>query len=82
MSWVEGFSQGIGALEILGATGVVGPRATGVLPWLTPLASAGLAMVMIGGFATHFRRGEFLRSTSNVVLFALAVFVAKDRVSQ
>jgi len=83
MPWVEGFSQGtvrlIGALEILGATGVVGPRATGVLPWLTALASAGLAMIMIGGFATHVRRGEFLRSTSDVVLFVLAVFVARGR---
>lgn len=52
MPWVEDFSQDtvrlIGALELLGAMGVVAPRATGVLPRLAPLAAAGLAMVMVG----------------------------------
>lgn len=85
MPWVDDFSQStvnlIGTLEILGAAGVVGPRTIGVLPELTSLAAAGLAMLMVGGFATHIRRGEFPRSTSNVVLFVLAVFVARDRVS-
>ena len=80
MPWVDDFSQGtvrlIGALELLGAMGVVVPRATGVLPRLAPLAAAGLVMVMVGGFATHLRRREYLRSGSNVVLFALAASVA------
>jgi hypothetical protein len=80
MPWVDDFSQGtvrlIGALELLGAMGVVVPRATGVLPRLAPLAAGGLAMVMVGGFATHLRRREYLRSGSNVVLFALAASVA------
>lgn len=81
MPWVDDFSQDavrlIGALELLGAMGVVAPRATGVLPWLTPLAATGLAMVMVGGFATHVGRGEYVRSGSNVVLFALAASVAR-----
>lgn len=33
-------------------------------------------MVIVGGFATYVRRGELLRSGSNVVLFALAPSVA------
>jgi hypothetical protein len=82
MPWVEDFSQGtvslIGALELLGAVGVVAPRAAGVLPALSPLAAAGLAAVMVGGFATHVGRGEYLRSVSNVVLFALAASVALE----
>jgi hypothetical protein len=67
----------IGALELLGAAGLVAPRRTGTLPRPAPLAAAGLAMVMVGGFATHVRRREYLRSGSNVVLFALAAFVAR-----
>lgn len=81
MPWVDDFGQGtvrlIGALELLGAAGVIAPGATGVLPRLAPLAAAGLAAVMVGGFATHLRRGEYLRSGSNVVLFALAASVAE-----
>jgi hypothetical protein len=81
MPWVDDFSQGtvrlIGALELLGAAGLVAPRRTGTLPRPAPLAAAGLAMVMVGGFATHVRRREYLRSGSNVVLFALAAFVAR-----
>jgi uncharacterized membrane protein YphA (DoxX/SURF4 family) len=41
--YVEDFSQGqlrlIGILEVLGAIGLVLPAATGILPWLTPLAA-------------------------------------------
>jgi hypothetical protein len=32
----------VGVLELLGAAGLVLPALTGVLPWLTPLAAAGL----------------------------------------
>lgn len=85
MPWVEDFSQGtvslIGALELLGAVGVVAPRTTGVLPALGPLAAVGLATVMVGGFATHVVRGEYLSSGSNVVLFALAVSVARGEIA-
>jgi uncharacterized membrane protein YphA (DoxX/SURF4 family) len=39
MAWVEDFSQPavrlIGAVEVLGAIGVVVPALTGILPWLT-----------------------------------------------
>ena len=36
----------IGVLEVLGAVGVVLPAATGVLPWLVPVAAACLALLM------------------------------------
>jgi len=61
-AWVEDFSQGvvrlIGALEVLGALGLVLPALTGVLPWLTPLAALGLALLMAGAVYTHLRRKE------------------------
>ncbi|MBF6175566.1 DoxX family protein [Nocardia blacklockiae] len=83
MPWVDDLSQravaGIGAVEVLGGAGVVLPWATGIAPILTPIAAVGLALVMVGGFATHLRRAEYARSLSNVVLFVVAVLVAIGR---
>jgi uncharacterized membrane protein YphA (DoxX/SURF4 family) len=62
MAWVEDFSQPtlriIGALEVLGAIGIVLPALTGIVPWLTPLAALGLVLTMIGAALTHLRRTE------------------------
>lgn len=83
MAYVEDFSQGtvrlIGTLEILGAIGLVLPVLTGILPWLTPLAAVGLALTMVGAAITHIRRGESQMIVTNVVLLALAAFVAYGR---
>jgi len=83
MPWVTDYSQrgvwAIGGLEVLGAVGLVAPGVTGIAPALTVAAAAGLAVTMVGGFAVHVRRGEYARSTSNVMLFALAVFVVMGR---
>jgi hypothetical protein len=80
MGWVEGTSQNqirlIGTLEIQGAIGLVLPVLAGVLPWLTPLAAIGLALLMMGTFLTHLRRGEIPNIILNTVLFALTAFVA------
>src|SRR5919109_1447820 len=37
----------IGFTEVLGAAGLVLPMLTGVLPWLTPLAAIGLAIIVL-----------------------------------
>jgi uncharacterized membrane protein YphA (DoxX/SURF4 family) len=49
----------IGALEILGATGLVLPVITGILPWLTPLAAAGLVLLMIGAAFFNLRHRKY-----------------------
>ncbi len=81
--WVEDFSQGavrlIGALEVLGALGLVLPALTGVLPWLTPLAALGLVLLMIGAALTHLRRTEYGNIAVNAVLLVLAAFVVYGR---
>lgn len=81
MKWVEDFSENniklIGLAEVLGALGLVLPQWTGILPWLTPLAAAGLAVLMIGAAATHLRRKEPFIPT--VVLGVLAALVAFGR---
>ncbi len=83
MAWVEDFSQPtvriIGALEVLGAIGIVLPALTGILPWLTPLAALGLVLTMIGAALTHLRRAEYDGIAVAAVLLILAAFVAYGR---
>src|SRR5436190_9255889 len=45
-----------GVAEVLGAAGLVLPVATGVLPWLTPLAAVGLAVIGLMAAGFHARR--------------------------
>jgi hypothetical protein len=42
------FLRGIAVLEILGACGLILPQLTGIQPQLTPVAAAGLVIIMIG----------------------------------
>jgi hypothetical protein len=69
----------IGLLEVLGATGLILPAVTGILPGLTPLAALGLALTMIGAMLTHLRRKELPMIAVNFVLLALAAFVVYGR---
>jgi hypothetical protein len=70
MGWVEDFSdpgvRTIGALELLGALGLL-------------LPAVGLALLMVGAAATHRRRGELPMIGINAVLLVLAVVVAWAR---
>lgn len=81
MPWVEDFSQGqiraIGALELVGALGLVLPPLVGVAPVLAPLAATGLVLVMLGAAATHLRRGE--TAVRPLVLGLMAAIVAVGR---
>ena len=83
MEWVNDFDPGIikaiGALEVLGALGLVLPKLTGILPILTPLAAGGLALTMVGAALTHLRRKEMPMVGMNAVLFLVAAFVAYGR---
>jgi uncharacterized membrane protein YphA (DoxX/SURF4 family) len=81
--WAEDVSPNnirlIGLAEILGAIGLVLPAATHIVPILVPLAAVGLALVMVGAVVVHARRNEAMNVAVNVVLIALAVFVAWGR---
>ncbi|MEU1854422.1 DoxX family protein [Streptomyces sp. NPDC019990] len=83
MAWAEDFSPGmikiIGAVEVLGALGLLLPPAVDVATVLVPLAATGLALVMVGAAIEHGRRKEFQALVAPAVLFALAVFVAWGR---
>ncbi len=83
MGWTEDYSdgavKGIGALEVLGALGLILPAALDIVPILVPIAAVGLALVMLGAAVTHARRKENQMIVINVVLLALAAFVAWGR---
>jgi uncharacterized membrane protein YphA (DoxX/SURF4 family) len=81
MAWVRDVPKNltlfIAAVEILGAIGLILPWLTGILPWLTPLAAAGLAVDMVLAAGFHISRKE--PPYANIVLFAIAAFIAYGR---
>ncbi len=83
ITWVEDFPgwavKTIGVLELLAAVGLILPAMTGIAPILTPLAAAGIALLMAGAGVVHVRRGEIAFLGVIAVLFAAAVFVAWGR---
>ena len=79
MAWAEDFNarslRAIGAVEVLGAIGLVIPTLTGIQPVLTPIAAGSLLLTMIGASATHLRRREFLSLVPTAMLSAMAIAV-------
>lgn len=84
MPWVTDFSQdqirGIGAVEVLGAIGLILPAALDIAPVLVPIAATGLTLTMVGAAVVHLRRGDGVAATMpSVVLGLLSLFVAIGR---
>jgi uncharacterized membrane protein YphA (DoxX/SURF4 family) len=71
--------RAIGALEVLGAVGLILPAALGVVPILTAFAALGLVLTMVGAIAIHRRYGEMDRLAVPIVVLALALVVAVER---
>ena len=88
MWWIEDFPawqvRAIGALEVLGAVGLVAPYVVKALPKvLVPLAAAGLAVTMVGAIATHIGRGDPAPSiVITTALFVMSAAVAKRRFAE
>jgi hypothetical protein len=83
LAWVNDFSAGavklIALAEVLGAIGLILPRALDIAPVLTPIAAVGLAIVAAGAIVVHARRKESKAVPLNAVLLVLAAFVAVGR---
>ena len=81
--WVMDFSAGfvklLGAVEILGAVGLIFPALLDVAPVLVPLAATGLATIMVGAAIVTFRRRELKHALLNLTYFILATFLAWGR---
>ncbi|GAB2574866.1 DoxX family protein [Kribbella endophytica] len=80
MKWTEDFSAGtlkfIGAVEVLGAIGLILPALLDIAPVLVPLAAVGLAVIMAAAIVVHVRRKEYQVLGINAVVLVLAVVLA------
>jgi DoxX-like family len=80
-SWISapGVVKALGAVEILGAVGLILPALLDIAPVLVPLAALGLGLIMIGAAIVEFRRQEFKHVLLNLAYLALLAFVAWGR---
>ena len=74
-----GFLHFIAAAEILGAIGLILPCMLNIQRWLTPLAAALLAIIMIGAAYVSASYGPMVSATFPAVTGLLCVFVAWGR---
>jgi uncharacterized membrane protein YphA (DoxX/SURF4 family) len=73
------FLRFIGAAEILGGVGLVLPSLLRIRPGLTPLAAAGLVIIMIGATVLSLMIGGVVLALMPFVVGLLAAFVAYGR---
>ncbi|AZP22618.1 DoxX family protein [Streptomyces aquilus] len=75
MAWVDRMPMPVvrvlGAVEILGAVGLILPPLTGIAPSLAVAAAAGFVLLQIGAIPVHLT-GEDRRVTLNIGLLATA----------
>jgi uncharacterized membrane protein YphA (DoxX/SURF4 family) len=73
------FLRFIGVAEVLGALGLVLPGLLRIRTELTPLAAAGLVIIMIGATATVMSAGDVVPALFPLTVGVLAAFVAYGR---
>ncbi|HZS34651.1 MAG TPA: DoxX family protein [Methylomirabilota bacterium] len=69
----------IGVAEVLGAVGLVLPGLLGIRPALTPLAGAGLVVIMVGATGITLAGGQVLPALIPLGVGLLAAFIAYGR---
>jgi putative oxidoreductase len=86
LPWVTstpiGLVRFIGISELLGGIGLLLPSLLRIKPFLTVWAAIGLALVMLLAAVFHGSRAEFPLIGMNVILMAMALFVAWGRSSK
>lgn len=73
------FLRFIGVAEVLGGLGLILPGLTGIRPGLTPLAAAGLVIIMIGATVLSAVSGGIVAALFPLVVTLLLTFVAYGR---
>ncbi|TMB63139.1 MAG: DoxX family protein [Deltaproteobacteria bacterium] len=73
------FLRFIAVCEVLGAIGLILPWLLGLRPGLTPLAAAGLVIIMIGATALTLATAGITMALIPLVVGILAAFVAYGR---
>ncbi|MFF4901147.1 DoxX family protein [Streptomyces sp. NPDC001068] len=79
MAWVDGMPmaavRALGAVELLGAFGLLLPRLTGVAPWTAVAAASGLAVLQLGAIRVHLRMGDRQVALNATLLLVAAAAV-------
>ena len=79
-AWMSiSFLYFIGACEVLGAFGLILPGLLHIKPGLTPLAAAGLTVIVIGATVVTVMGGMIATAALPLVTAILAAFVAYGR---
>jgi hypothetical protein len=73
------FMRFIGVAETLGGLGLILPGVFRIATWLTPLAAAGLVIIMMGAVYVTIFGGELMGGVISLVVGLLAAFVAYGR---
>ena len=73
------FLRFLGVVEVLGGLGLILPGLLRIKTWLTPLAAAGLVVIMIGATVISLRIGPVGPALFPLVSGLLAAFVAYGR---
>jgi uncharacterized membrane protein YphA (DoxX/SURF4 family) len=78
-TWPESRLKALGAVEVLGAIGLILPQALNIAPVLTPVAAVGCAIVMAGATIVHYRMKDYTGIAMPAALLILAIVVAAGR---
>ena len=73
------FLRFIGMCEVLGGIGVILPGLLRIRPGLTPLAAAGLVIIMVGATVVTLAGDDIVMAVIPVVVGILTAFVAYGR---
>ncbi len=69
----------LGIAELLAGVGLILPSATRIMPWLTPLAAAGIMIILGNAAVFHLLRGEVSSAITTAIMLIIASFVAYMR---
>jgi uncharacterized membrane protein len=73
------FLYATAVIDLCGGLGILLPSLTRIRPGLTVLAAVGCALLQVSAILFHLSRGEAANTPFNVLLVALAAFVAWGR---
>jgi uncharacterized membrane protein YphA (DoxX/SURF4 family) len=73
------FLRFIAVCELLGGVGVIVPWLIRIRPGLTPLAAAGLVIIMIGATVVTLMTGDIAMALFPLIVGVFAAFVAYGR---
>lgn len=69
------FLKLIGLLQLLGAIGMILPHRLNILPFLSPIASICLLILMIAAFIIHLRQNDIQGTVPSIITASLTIFI-------